>query len=122
MTAEKTHVEERGNLDALFWGGMLIWAGLIFGADSLGLLPEVGQASAWSWIFLGAGLYGLLLSAMRLLSPDLSNPSTWDYVWATVFLLIGTGGFVGIGGELIFPLILLLIGGTILVSALMRRG
>jgi hypothetical protein len=125
MTAEDkaaARKEERRYLDALFWGGILLWAGLIFGADSLGFLPQIGQASAWSWVFLGAGLYGLLLSGIRLISPGFSNPSTWDYVWAVVFLIIGFGGFIGVGGDLIFPLILLLIGGTILVGVLLQRG
>ena len=124
MTAEPTTTqrEERQTLDALFWGGVLLWAGLIFGADNLGLLPQIGQSSTWSWIFLGAGLYGLLLSAARLVLPDLSKPTIWDYVWSIVFLLIGFSGFIGLAGELLFPLILLLIGGAILASVLWRRS
>ena len=31
--------EEKKYLDAIFWGGVLIWAGLIFGADYFGYLP-----------------------------------------------------------------------------------
>lgn len=125
MTAEQTTTpqkEERQKLDALFWGGALLWAGLVFGASSLGYLPEVGQASAWSWVFLGAGLYGLLLSAVRLVLPDYSNPTIWDYVWSIVFVLIGLSGFIGLAGELVFPLILILIGAAILAGILLRRA
>ena len=52
---KKNQKKDRQRLEALWWATALIWAGLIFGADSLGLLPQFGQADAWSWVFLGAG-------------------------------------------------------------------
>ena len=75
ITNEKS---ERKYLDAIFWGGVLLWAGLIFGADYFGFLPQVGSANVWSWIFLGAGVYGLLMNIVRLTTENFSNPTTWD--------------------------------------------
>ena len=50
-------------LDAFYWAGALIWVGLVFGAESLGILPQIGESSAWIWIFLGGGLAGLALGS-----------------------------------------------------------
>jgi hypothetical protein len=111
--------DDKKYIDAVFWGGVLLWAGLIFGADALGYLPQIGQASAWSWIFLGAGLYGLVIGFIRLASESFSNPTTWDWVWAVIFLIIGLAGFISINVP--WWLILILIGVVILGSALRGR-
>lgn len=116
---EKTKQKgELWNKDAIFWGGALIWAGLVFWADSFGYLPQVGGAEAWSWIFLGAGVYGFVLAFVSLASPNLANPGTWDYIWAGIFVLIGLGDLTNL--DIIWPLILLLVGVAILVNALRR--
>ena len=95
------------------------WAGLIFGADSLGLLPQVGQANSWSWVFLGAGIIGLVLNFYSQMSENYANPTIWDWGWAIVFLLIGAAGFVSFN----IPgwLFLIAIGVAILVSAFRPR-
>jgi len=111
--------ETKKYMDAIFWGGILLWAGLIFGADTMGYLPSIGTASEWSWIFLGAGVYGLLLGIIRLASDRFTNPATWDWVWAVIFLIIGLAGFMAIGVP--WWLILIVIGGVILVGALRSR-
>jgi hypothetical protein len=122
MTTEgdvTTQSEEKKYVDAIFWGGVLLWAGLIFGLDSLGYLPQIGQANAWSWIFLGAGVYGLVISIVRLVSDNFTNPSTWDWVWSIIFLIIGLAGFIAISVP--WWLILILIGVVIFSSALRGR-
>jgi len=116
LTGDK---KERKYLDAIFWGGVLLWAGLIFGAETLGLVPQIGNASAWSWIFLGAGVYGLLMSVVRLVSENFSNPTTWDWVWSVSFFIIGAAGFIAF--DIPWWLILILIGVAVLGSALFRR-
>jgi hypothetical protein len=68
MTEEQNYMAAEGResrrarkrAEGLWWAGALIWAGLVFGAESLELLAQVGSADAWSWVFLGAGLYGLV--------------------------------------------------------------
>lgn len=116
MTSQK---EQRKRLEAIWWAGSLIWAGLVFGADSLGLLPQIGGADAWSWVFAGAGLYGLLGDLWRVASPDQPDPTAWDYVWSGILLILSLGGFFNL--EIAFPLILLLIGVVILGSVLLGR-
>ena len=84
--------EEKKYIDAIFWGGAILWAGLVFGADALGYLPQIGDAIDWSWVFLGVGVYGLLLDFIRLLSTNLSNPTAWVWIWAFIFLVLGAAG------------------------------
>lgn len=122
MTTEgdlTTQSEEKKVVDAIFWGGVLLWAGLIFGLDAFRYLPQIGQASTWSWIFLGAGVYGLLISIVRLVSDSFSNPTTWDWIWSIIFMIIGAAGFIDISVP--WWLILILIGVVILGSALRGR-
>lgn len=122
MVAEHRHGKrrERQRLEGLWWAVVLIWAGLIFGAESMGLMPQIGDADAWSWIFLGAGVFSLLGSLYRLVSMDVPNPTTWDWVWGAFCLIIGLGGFTTI--NIAWSLILILVGGVMLVSALWRRN
>jgi hypothetical protein len=111
---------ERKRLETLWWAVMLIWAGLIFGADSVGLMPQIGDADAWSWIFLGAGVIAVLGNLYRLTLSNVPNPTTWDWVWGSLCLIIGLGGFTTI--NIAWPLILILIGGVILVSVFWMRN
>jgi hypothetical protein len=106
-------------LDAIFWGGAFLWAGLVFGLDSFGYLPQIGEASVWSWVFLGVGVYGLLLNLIRLFSSGFSNATAWDWVWAIIFTIIGAAGFVAISVP--WWLFLILIGAVILGTALFRQ-
>jgi hypothetical protein len=111
--------KERQRLAGLWWAGVLIWAGLVIAADGLGLMPQIGDAGAWSWIFLGAGVFGILGSVYRLTSVNVPNPTTWDWVWGGICLILGLDGFVTL--NLFWPLILILVGGAILVNGLWWR-
>jgi hypothetical protein len=113
-------MSEKKKLDAYYWGGVLLWAGLVFGAESLGFLPQIGSADAWSWVFLGAGLYGLAGSIFRRASDNYSNPSTWDWAWGGIFTILGLGGFTTV--NISWPLIIILVGVVILGNALFDRS
>jgi hypothetical protein len=121
MTVEqkKSRKEKHQLLETLYWAGVLVWVGLIFGIDSLGLLPQIGGADAWSWVFFGAGLYALLGALWRVSTPDWPDPTTWDYVWIGILLILGLDGLITL--EIGFPLILVLIGVALLGSTLWQR-
>ncbi len=116
---KKDEKKERQRLEALWWAGSLIWAGVVFGADGLGFLPQIGQADAWSWIFFGAGLYGTQGNLYRASSADYPNPTTWDYLWAGFLLLVSLGGVIGI--DIFWPSVLALVGVAILGDVLRSR-
>lgn len=113
--------QDRRYIEAIWWAGALIWAGLVFGADTLGYLPQIGQADAWSWVFFGAGAYGLVGTVWRAISTDWADPTWWDYVWSGILLIIGVSGTVGFV-ELAFPLILVLVGVAIVSAVVLRRS
>ncbi len=112
--AQKVKREERQRLEALYWGGVLIWAGLIFGIESTGGLPEVGEAEAWSWVFFGAGVYSLLLNLWHASSPDRTNPTTADNLWGIALTIIGIGGVAKL--DITWPVLLILFGGVMLFN------
>jgi hypothetical protein len=113
------YVEERKRIDAIYWGGSFLWAGLIFVADSLGFLPQIGAGDAWSWVFFGAGVYALLGNFYRMFSDSFSRAKDWEYVWAGALMLFGLGGFTNL--EISFALVLVLIGVVALGSTIVRR-
>jgi hypothetical protein len=36
----------RKRIETIYWAGVFFWAGLVFGAEALGILPQIGGASA----------------------------------------------------------------------------
>lgn len=112
-------VDERKRLDAIFWGGSFLWAGLVFVADSFRLLPQIGHGDAWSWIFLGAGLYALLGNLYRMFTDSFSAAQAWEYLWAGALILFGLGGFTNL--EISFALVLVLIGVVVLGGVIVRQ-
>ena len=121
MTVEQmmSEKEERQRFETLWWAGALIWAGLVFAADSLGWLPQIGKADAWSWVFLGAGLYALVGDLYRLVSVSHLNPTTWDWVFTGFLLIVGLSWVVGV--DMFWPLVLILVGVAFLISVVRRN-
>ena len=116
---ETSQQEQRQRLEAMWWAGSLIWAGLVFGAEALGILPQIGGASAWTWIFIVGGVAGLLFCLYSLNSPVYATPTTWDWIWSGILLLLGLGTSTTF--NIPWWLVLVVIGVIVLVSALRRR-
>ena len=104
----------RRHIDSLYWAGVLIWAGVIFGAEAAGLLPKIGEATGWSWVFFGAGVFSLLISLWHASSPNHANPKTGDWLWGIVLTLIGLGGLTTL--DITWPLILVALGAVMLIN------
>jgi hypothetical protein len=51
------------------------------------ILPQIDAADPWSWIFLGAGLFGTLGNLYRVTSTDTPNPTTWAWSWSSIMLI-----------------------------------
>jgi hypothetical protein len=106
--------------DTLFWGAILIWAGLVFAAESFGMLPRIGGAQAWTWVLLGAGVLALGINLWRVTSEDMPNPETWDWIFTAFFLLGGLSGF-GFNFDLAWPVILIIIGVGMLGNVMLQK-
>jgi hypothetical protein len=113
---------ERSALSAMTWGAMLILAGLIFLANTLGLLPQWGGADAWSWIMLGAGVLLLLEAFLRAVLPDYGDPSWFNIVAGLVLIALGAGRVfaLDLSLEQWWPVILIAIGLSTLLKGFRR--
>jgi hypothetical protein len=107
--------------DAFFWGSILIWAGLVFAADSLGFLGQFGAVDAWTWILLGAGVLSLGINLFRQITPDQLKPTSWDWIVMVFFLIVGLSGF-GFDFDLAWPIVLIIIGAGMIGKQLVAKS
>ena len=118
-------------LKSLSWALILIWAGTVFLADNIGMLDRLSlpfggwdmgfvTPSAWTLIFLGAGLIVLLEAVLRMMLPSYAQPNGGRLILAAV--LIGVGLSNMFRSELIWPLVIIGVGVSILFGSLMRRN
>ena len=131
---EKT-VEEKSRQDpvgAMVWAATLIWAGLVLLANNLGWLDSLGirlgdrgvdlpfeveeWAGTWQVFFLGAGALVLIGVIARLLLPEYRRPILGNLIWAIVLFGVAMGEW-----QLIWPLILIAVGVSILFGGIIRR-
>lgn len=123
--------EERGwrrdHIGNIAWACILIWAGLVFLLENLGWLKlstgrflppgmEIWRPQAWPLIFLGAGVIILVEIAVRVLIPAYRSPVGGSLVVAAVFLMLGLTSLFGWSWNLIWP-VLIIAGG---ISMLLR--
>ena len=111
--------EERSRVKGIYWAVVLIWAGCVLSINGLGVLPQIGRADAWTYVILGAGLFGTLMNVFYVSSSDTPNPKAWDWIWSGFWLVIGMGGFFDI--EMFWPLALILMGVIAMVTAIRKR-
>lgn len=110
--------EERSRVKRIYWAVVIIWAGVIMGANGLGVLPVIGHADSWTYVIIGAGLIGTLLNISYAASPETLNPTSWDWIWSGFWLAIGVSGFFNL--RIFWPLAFLLIGVFALIAALKK--
>jgi hypothetical protein len=113
----------RDPLGTLTWAAIFIWAGLVLLADNLGYFQTAGSfltgIQAWSLIFLGAGVLVLLEVLARLLFPEYRRNVTGSIIFGFILIGIGLGDIFG--WELVWPLILIALGLSIVLRGALRR-
>ncbi len=128
-SAEEKQFDEkyrRDPLGAVVWPLILIWAGLVLLAANLGLLGlilgrdrEIWGTGTWSLIFLGAGGIILLAALARLVLPEYRRSITGEVILAIIFIGIGLGNLTN--WAIVWPLVLIIIGVSILVRSMIPR-
>lgn len=113
--------KNKKRIETLFWGGLLFWVGLVFMAANTDLLAFINLSNAWKWILLGAGLLALASNLFRSVSSDYPNPAAWDWIFTAGFLIGGLSGLTAINFDFVWPFILIILGGVILVRVVMNR-
>jgi hypothetical protein len=121
----------RDPVGMIVWAAILIWAGLVLLAGNLGLLDVLvrrpsdqawgvlAAAGAWGIVFIGAGIIVLLGIAYRLAVPAQRRPITGAVILAIVLIAIGLGNLTD--WNIVWPLIVVAIGLSIVIGAFTRR-
>lgn len=115
---EKAYEEKwaRDPLGAVFWGLILILAGIfLFAATQGWILWE----NWWAWLLLGVGVLVIVEGLVRWAMPAYRRPLGGRLFWGAIMIAVGLGGVLGL--ENWWPLILIAIGVVILVQALVGR-
>lgn len=112
----------RDPVEAITWALILIWAGLLWLADSSGLLTSIlgGDVEAWSIGLAGAGVIVILGVVLRLLVPSYRRPITSSLIFGIILLGVGLGqltNWVAVGA-----LVLIAIGLSVLLGGFFRRS
>ena len=105
----------RDPLSSIIWAGILIWAGVFFLIWNMGFLDDIslpGNAGAWSYVTAGAGLLLLAEVLIRLTVPAYSGPIGGSLVLGVLLFGSGLGDITN--SDLIWPLIIIVIGVSII--------
>ena len=112
----------RDPLSSIIWAGILIWAGVFFLIWNMGFLEDIrlpGNADAWSYVIAGAGLLLLAEVLIRLTVPTYSGPIGGSLVLGVLLLGSGLGDITD--SDLIWPLIIIVIGLSIIVRGARKQ-
>jgi len=124
----------RDPLSAVIWALILVWAGVVFLASNLGWLdsllrrtsdiPGMGfltrLVDAWPVVLIGAGVILLGEVVARLVMPAYRGPVTGTAIFAVILIAIGLGDLVN--WNLLWPIILIALGLSVLLRGLKRSG
>ncbi|MBN1265505.1 MAG: hypothetical protein JXA25_08430 [Anaerolineales bacterium] len=122
---EEKHFHEKGRRDPLgniIWAGILIWAGLVLLANNLGVLnnvPILSGMAGWSLVFAGAGAILILEVFFRLFVPRYRQPVIGTMIMGLILMSIGLGD--SFGWDLIWPIILIAVGLSVILGGFIRR-
>ncbi|MBG0771001.1 MAG: hypothetical protein H0S82_04795 [Anaerolineaceae bacterium] len=126
---EAKHRSDR--LSSLIWALILIWAGLVFLAGNIGWLNALSTSftlpaglsfagmTTWSVIFLGAGVLVFLEALIRTFSKAYRSSTGGSFVLAAVFLGLGLSAIFG--WNAVWPFVLIAMGVSALIGALIHR-
>ena len=128
MNCEKHKV--RNDISTVAWAFVLLWAGLTYLAENLGYLqrwissipglPEKAyDMTAFSVVFLGAGVIFFIEAILRIVLPGQGNGFTGTIILAAVGIGVGLGNIIS--WSLVGPIILIAIGLSFLLRGLVSR-
>lgn len=98
------------------WGAILIWLGVAF---LLGNAGALGTWEPWAAAFTGAGVITLISVGIRLLIPEYRRPIFGGLILGLVFIGVGLGETIS--WSIIWPIIIIGIGVSILLGGFRRH-
>jgi hypothetical protein len=109
----------RDPLSATVWATILIWAGTVLLVGNLGLLRGFEWMEAWPIVLIGAGGILLVEAAIRFLVPTYRRPITGTLILGLILVGAGLGDLFDT--NLVWPLILIAFGLSILLRGVVKR-
>jgi hypothetical protein len=112
----------RDPLGTLTWALVLIWAGVAWLIHNLGLLKGLGfleRMEPMSLVFAGAGVIVLVMVLYRMLNAEYRRPLTGNIILG--FILIGIGLGEAAGWDIVWAVIIIAIGVSLLLGGFARR-
>jgi hypothetical protein len=120
-------------LGTLIFALVLIWAGIVLLLENLGTLDQwtakviastgwtfLADHEPWQYITLGAGLLVVIEIILRLLVPAYRRSVLGSIIWAVILIGIGLGGWVN--WNILWPLIIILLGLSIIFRGVFRKS
>jgi len=117
----------RDPLSGIVWALILIWAGVVLLANNLGWLDALTETlppalrpelDTWPLILLGAGGIIILEVAVRVLVPAYRQPVTGTLILGVILIAVGLGDLFS--WQLVWPIVLIIIGVSLLLGGLSR--
>ncbi len=117
---EKARGEKFRNdpLSGMAWAAVLIWAGIVFFAQTIGL-AGLADRDAWPAIAVGAGVIFLIEALIRTQMPQYRRPIGGTVVVAVILIAVGFGDRIGWG--VVGPIALIAVGAALLLTTVLRR-
>jgi len=110
--------QQQDLIDGVFFGLAFIWGALVLAADLSGLKTDfTWWTTGWRIFFLGVGILALLGAMIRLALPEYRRKIGEGIVFGCIFLGIGLGD----QGAWIWPVLLGIVGLTILRGVFLQR-
>ena len=113
---------QRDPIGTLTWPLILIWVGVVLLLENLGLLIDLGtlgRVETGSLIFAGAGVIVLAMVVVRYLMPEHRRPLTGNIILGFVLLGVGLGDILG--WEIVWAIVIIAIGVSMLLGGMLRR-
>ena len=109
----------RDPVEAAGWAVFLIWIGLVFLADNMKMDLGLWAGEPWRLVLAGAGVITLVQVLFRVLVPTYRRPVIGSIIFGMILLAVGLG--VLTSWNVIWPVIVIVVGVAILAGALLRR-
>jgi len=132
---EKSPEEKWRNdpLGTLIFACVLIWAGIVLLLENMGTLDKwtsnviastnwtfLADHEPWQYIALGAGVLVVIEIVLRLLVPAYRRSVVGSIIWAIVLIGLGLGGWIN--WNVLWPLIIIVLGLSIIFRGVFKKS